>query len=508
MATKNVPFYPTSQPLLGGKIQREYAPARNMAQSLMQAGGSMAPVQSWQEGMARALQGGIGGYMNYATMKAQGDREAAQSQGITKALKAANQMIPGMPGVPVGGYTGTVEGELGTPDIPAQRGGWQAFSDALPEGRDFNDARMRAAMGLMGQQEAEAAEEKAREIFLFEQGNTYRAPVKGTTDQENFAQYKNETLAAGKIPMSFQEYQHSDALASQGILYNPQLSAQPSAQQAVSPIVERVEENPEFMVQPNLLGSGATNQAIQPSDVNIQPSMPQPVNRPTSPEQLTIIPGGPADRANKELELKTERQSPAFLDAEEDRRVERARKIAEAKPLPGPAQKIQQDLLEKIGITSGIQADMNSFISQIDNKELDLGLFENYSNRLKTFGGVSTKQSRAFASFNSSLERMRNDSLRLNNGVQTEGDAQRAWIELFANLNDQKYVRERLEQIVAINKRGKAEQEYKLLVLRESYGKGSLPTGPVRKSVIGKSKPDGVTQIEWDNMTPAERNEF
>ena len=162
MATKNVPFYPTSQPLLGGKIQREYAPARNMAQSLMQAGGSMAPVQSWQEGMARALQGGIGGYMNYATMKAQGDREAAQSQGITKALKAANQMIPGMPGVPVGGYTGMVEGELGTPDIPAQRGGWQAFSDALPEGRDFNDARMRANMGLMEQQQTLEAAELAR----------------------------------------------------------------------------------------------------------------------------------------------------------------------------------------------------------------------------------------------------------------------------------------------------------------------------------------------------------
>lgn len=497
MATKNVPFYPTSQPLLGGKIQREYAPARNMAQSLMQAGGSMAPVQSWQEGMARALQGGIGGYLNYATMKAQGDREAAQSKGIAEALKASNQMIPGMPGVPVGGYTGTVEGEMGTPDIPAQRGGWQAFSDALPEGRDFNDARMQAAMGLMGQQEAEAAEEKARERFLFEEKNKYRAPVKGTNDQENYAQYRSQTIAAGKIPMSFQDFMRSDAMASHGIIYNPQ----PSAQQAVSPTVERVEENPEFMVQPNLLGSGATNQAIQPS-------MPKSVDMPTSSEQLTIIPGGPADRANKELKLKTERQSPAFLDAEEDRRVERARKIAEAKPLPGPAQKIQQDLLEKIGITSGIQADMNSFISQIDNKELDLGLFENYFNRLKTFGGVSTKQSRAFASFNSSLERMRNDSLRLNNGVQTEGDAQRAWNELFANLNDQEYVRERLEQIVAINKRGKDEQEYKLLVLRESYGKGRLPTGPERRSVIRKRKPDAVTQIEWDNMTDDERNEF
>tara|TARA_R110002126_G_scaffold24036_1_gene84208 strand:+ start:165 stop:1493 length:1329 start_codon:yes stop_codon:yes gene_type:complete len=93
MATKNVSFYGASQPLLGGKIQREYAPARNMAQSLMQAGGSMAPVQSWQEGMARALQGGIGGYLNYATMKAQGDREAAQSDAMAQALAGGVQQV-------------------------------------------------------------------------------------------------------------------------------------------------------------------------------------------------------------------------------------------------------------------------------------------------------------------------------------------------------------------------------------------------------------------------------
>ena len=103
MATKNVPFYPTSQPLLGGKIQREYAPARDMAQSLMQTGGSMAPVQSWQEGMARALQGGIGGYLNYATMKAQGEREQAKGDAMAQALAGGvQQVLPSNEGVTFG----------------------------------------------------------------------------------------------------------------------------------------------------------------------------------------------------------------------------------------------------------------------------------------------------------------------------------------------------------------------------------------------------------------------
>ncbi|MNY53581.1 hypothetical protein D3C86_1893470 [compost metagenome] len=53
----------------------------------------------------------------------------------------------------------------------------------------------------------------------------------------------------------------------------------------------------------------------------------------------------------------------------------------------------------------------------------------------------------------STLEKLRNDSLRLNKGVQTEGDAQRAWNELLANINDPKLVEQRLGEILAINQR-------------------------------------------------------
>tara|TARA_R110000751_G_scaffold28136_2_gene73699 strand:- start:109 stop:960 length:852 start_codon:yes stop_codon:yes gene_type:complete len=116
----------------------------------------------------------------------------------------------------------------------------------------------------------------------------------------------------------------SDAMASQGIIYNPQPLAQPSAQQAVSPTVERGEENPAFMVQPNLLGSGATNQAIQPPDVNIQPSRPQPVNRPIPQQQSNIIPGSRADLAtrqltatNRRIALAEEKSTPEYIEEQE-----------------------------------------------------------------------------------------------------------------------------------------------------------------------------------------------
>lgn len=129
MATKNVLFYGASQPLLGARMQREYAPAKNMAQSLMQSGSNMAPVQSWQEGAARALQGGLGGYMNYATMKAMGDREAAQATAMQEAL-AGGKGTPGLPGIPANGFTGMDPSQAGTPDIPAVPGGMQGVIDA------------------------------------------------------------------------------------------------------------------------------------------------------------------------------------------------------------------------------------------------------------------------------------------------------------------------------------------------------------------------------------------
>ena len=91
---------------------------------------------------------------------------------------------------------------------------------------------------------------------------------------------------------------------------------------------------------------------------------------------------------------------------------------------------------------------------------------------------MSTPKSRNYESFRNTLEKMRNDSLRLNKGVQTEGDAQRAWQELVAHINDPAVVRQRLEEIQDLNQQAIDFHKETITQLREDAG---LPPIDVNK---------------------------
>ncbi|CUJ67134.1 hypothetical protein [Achromobacter sp. 2789STDY5608628] len=123
------------------------------------------------------------------------------------------------------------------------------------------------------------------------------------------------------------------------------------------------------------------------------------------------------------------------------------------KPLPSAALKMQQEALEAMGLVGGINADLGAIQQQVREGKLDLGPMANKISEGMNWAGMSSENSRAYASFMSTLEKLRNDSLRLNKGVQTEGDAQRAWNELLSNVNDPKLVEQRLGEILAINQR-------------------------------------------------------
>jgi hypothetical protein len=62
---------------------------------------------------------------------------------------------------------------------------------------------------------------------------------------------------------------------------------------------------------------------------------------------------------------------------------------------------------------------------------------------------------------------MRNDSLRLNAGVQTEGDAIREWNALIAGLNDQDYVIGALKRIEQLNAQAAALKMQKINIRRQ-----------------------------------------
>jgi len=145
-----------------------------------------------------------------------------------------------------------------------------------------------------------------------------------------------------------------------------------------------------------------------------------------------------------------------------------------AKPLPASALKMQQEAIDAIGVSGGINADLNALEKQITDKKLSFGPVSNLTNAGLNMTGFSSQESRNFATFKSNVERLRNESLRLNTGVQTDGDAQRAWNELFQNINDTDLVKQRLQEIQRINKRGADLQKLKIDSIRANYGHDPL----------------------------------
>lgn len=144
--------------------------------------------------------------------------------------------------------------------------------------------------------------------------------------------------------------------------------------------------------------------------------------------------------------------------------------------LPSSALKLQQEELDAINTASGNAADIDALIKQIDSGSLKLGLGENLKSKARNATGFSTPESQNFATFQATLENMRNNSLRLNKGVQTEGDAQREWDALVANINDPKVVRKRLEEIKRIDQRAINLRNMNIESIRNNFGADPLDT--------------------------------
>lgn len=199
-----------------------------------------------------------------------------------------------------------------------------------------------------------------------------------------------------------------------------------------------------------------------------------------------------AKRQELEMRLadsRTSREEQAALrrelaaDASADRRMiagmmDARREQKNVPKLPTSALKMQQEELDAIGTSGTINADLDAFKEQIETGKLKLGPVQNLLAKGKNIVGASDESSRNLASFQASLEKLRNDSLRLNKGVQTEGDAQRAWNELVANINDPALVKQRLGEIKRINERGANLRKMNIDAIRSNFGVEPMDTSP------------------------------
>jgi hypothetical protein len=142
--------------------------------------------------------------------------------------------------------------------------------------------------------------------------------------------------------------------------------------------------------------------------------------------------------------------------------------------------------IEQLQGANALSEMMGHYGRQIDQGELKLGPVKNVLATAQNALGMSNDQSRNYGSFRSGLEKLRNDSLRLNKGVQTEGDAQRAWNELFSSLNDQNLVRQRLDEIKQIDDRAVRYKSQSINQRRTAQGVDPLDMRPFTQGSLDK----------------------
>lgn len=148
---------------------------------------------------------------------------------------------------------------------------------------------------------------------------------------------------------------------------------------------------------------------------------------------------------------------------------------SQTKPqLPGKMNAAQtkqvNESLYSLGVASGINTRVDATLKQLSTGLLTPSLVNSAGSWIGARTGIATPQQRAFNSFKADLEKLRNDSLRLNKGVQTEGDSERAWKEILEHLNDPEYVRERLNKVAGYNEQAIELQKALVNLNREDAG--------------------------------------
>lgn len=175
-------------------------------------------------------------------------------------------------------------------------------------------------------------------------------------------------------------------------------------------------------------------------------------------------------------------------------------------PMPSAIIKIVDDHGSAISTAMGINVDFANITKQLENNKFDPGLFSKIESSARNYFGASTPESRAYGSYKTKLEKIRNDSLRLNKGMQTEGDATRAMNEIIANANDKEFVKLRLKELQVINRRAIELRQYQADSILKQFGRPPLKI-PGFKKPAANALPEGITEedvaetMKANNMT-------
>lgn len=227
--------------------------------------------------------------------------------------------------------------------------------------------------------------------------------------------------------------------------------------------------------------------------------------------QTGVVPGAPGvsslgdTKKNKMLELDALEQTELARAGDNRKLAADIQKFYAEKrmnqlagtALPPAALKIQTELHQGVNSIKSVNADLAQLKTNVDGGGINLGLINNIVSRARNFTGNSTESSRGYETLVNNLERLRNESLRLNKGVQTEGDAQRAWNELIRNLSDPVLVSQRLDEIMKLNERAAMYKQNEADMVRANFGADPI-------DLLSQEAPTSVTPILPQNQINAD----
>jgi len=144
------------------------------------------------------------------------------------------------------------------------------------------------------------------------------------------------------------------------------------------------------------------------------------------------------------------------------------------KPLSTSAQKAEDEDFGAIDIAGNIVSETNDFMQLIDSGDLSFSPLSGATDAVSLALGGGDEDTLNRQSFDLFLQRLRNASLRLNKGTQTEGDAERALKEIVNNRNNTKAVRKALQDLQRANERAVEERKRNINRRRKTQGVSSF----------------------------------
>lgn len=253
--------------------------------------------------------------------------------------------------------------------------------------------------------------------------------------------------------------------------------SQVSQFQATGPDGQPVTGEELAAVQAAAMNPGATV-SMQGGQPVISQSQPPGVLR-GAPEPVK-----PAAPTEFERRMRAAREMGASEDELRRMVIGREGAAAGAKPMPAAALRMVTDANSALKEAGTVNDTLARIRQEIASDQLSLGPVRNIANQARIASGMGNEESTRFATLMTSLRGLQNAALRLNKGVQTEGDAQRIWQELLGNLNDEQAVLANIDRLMQLNQRAVELHEGNLELVNENYGRGqqapAAPSGDIQ----------------------------